>query len=310
MNDTLPSPEGLYPIRTVASLTGINPVTLRAWERRYGLIKPKRTPKGHRLYSAEDIGQIRRILQLIDEGMAIGQVKKIISGHRDTPVYGTRHPASEAATLGSEPWAQSIERMLGAAARFDPRTLDAVYNDAAALYPLESVARQLVLPVLHRLRERRFETAAAEGEERFVRTYLRYKLGSRYHHQLHQTQGPTLMGACLPGETSEVELLLFALAALTHGYQIVSLGPDVSLTSLADALASSGCKGLILFGNREPEPLVVHTQLATLTTRCRVPVFVVGEVAQQLTEPLRRAGAMPLPPETAKALAEIDARLA
>lgn len=38
--------EGLYPIREVARLTGINPVTLRAWERRYGLIEPKRTEVG------------------------------------------------------------------------------------------------------------------------------------------------------------------------------------------------------------------------------------------------------------------------
>ena len=35
--------EELFPIREVARLTGINPVTLRAWERRYGLIQPVRT---------------------------------------------------------------------------------------------------------------------------------------------------------------------------------------------------------------------------------------------------------------------------
>lgn len=310
MNETLASPEGLYPIRTVASLTGINPVTLRAWERRYGLIKPKRTPKGHRLYSAQDIGQIRRILQLIDEGVSIGHVKKILSGNLETSDDAAAQPPAEPGTQSSGPWAQPVERMLAAAARFDPRTLDAVYNDASALYPIESVSRHLLVPVLRRLRERRFETAAAEAQERFLRTYLRYKLGSRYHQQFQQSQGPRLMGACLPGETSEVELLLFALAALTHGYQVISLGPDVPLTSLTEALKSSGCQGLILLGNREPQPLVVHTQLAELSASCGVPVFVSGAIAQSLTEPLRRAGASPLPPETGKALSEIDARLA
>jgi len=310
MNETLASPEGLYPIRTVASLTGINPVTLRAWERRYGLIKPKRTPKGHRLYSAQDIDQIRRILRLIDQGVAIGQVKKILLAPPGETEAPAPQPVAQTGGPGSGPWAQSIERMLAAAARFDPGTLDAVYNDATALYPLESVARHLLLPLLRRLRERRFETAAAEAQERFFRTYLRYKLGSRYHHQFHQTRGPRLMGACLPGETSEVELLLFALAALTHGYQVVSLGPDVPLTSLTEALQDSGCQGLILFGNQEPEPLVIHTQLAELTAACHIPVFVSGEIAQNLTEPLRRAGAAPLPPEAGKALAEIAAHLA
>ena len=69
---------GLYPIRTVAEITGINPVTLRAWERRYGLIKPQRTPKGHRLYSREHIAQLKRILELVDQGISIGQVKQIL----------------------------------------------------------------------------------------------------------------------------------------------------------------------------------------------------------------------------------------
>lgn len=47
--------EQLFPIREVSRLTGVNPVTLRAWERRYGLIQPARTESGHRLYSMTDI---------------------------------------------------------------------------------------------------------------------------------------------------------------------------------------------------------------------------------------------------------------
>ena len=54
--------QGLLPIREVARLTGVNPVTLRAWERRYGLIVPQRTPKGHRLYSGAQIDQVRQVL--------------------------------------------------------------------------------------------------------------------------------------------------------------------------------------------------------------------------------------------------------
>ena len=66
--------EGLYPIRTVSSLTGVNSITLRAWERRYGLIKPVRTPKGHRLYTQNDIDLIQQVLELLDKGISIGQV--------------------------------------------------------------------------------------------------------------------------------------------------------------------------------------------------------------------------------------------
>lgn len=87
VNSLPPEPEGLFPIRTVAQLTGANPITLRAWGRRYGLIQPVRTAKGHRLYSAEDIHTIRRILGFLDQGMGIGQVARLLAstGRGGTP---------------------------------------------------------------------------------------------------------------------------------------------------------------------------------------------------------------------------------
>ena len=65
---THPPDTPLYPIREVSRLTGVNSVTLRAWERRYGLIRPQRTPKGHRLYAQDDISRIERILQWLNRG--------------------------------------------------------------------------------------------------------------------------------------------------------------------------------------------------------------------------------------------------
>ena len=69
----------LFPIREVSRLTGINPVTLRAWERRYGLIQPTRTESGHRLYSKADIETVNRILGWIERGVAVSKVGKILA---------------------------------------------------------------------------------------------------------------------------------------------------------------------------------------------------------------------------------------
>ena len=70
--------QGLFSIGAVSSLTGVNAVTLRAWERRYGLIMPSRTESGHRLYSDKDIEQIRRILGFLNEGVAISRIKEAL----------------------------------------------------------------------------------------------------------------------------------------------------------------------------------------------------------------------------------------
>jgi len=70
--------QGLYPIRTLASVTGVNPVTPRAWERRYGLIQPHRAPKGHRLYSREQIRLVQYGVDLLGKGVSVGQVKAVL----------------------------------------------------------------------------------------------------------------------------------------------------------------------------------------------------------------------------------------
>ena len=67
MIDSAPSQKVYYPIRKISELTGINPVTLRAWERRYNIIRPQRTAKGHRLYSPADIDRVHSPI-----GLAIG----------------------------------------------------------------------------------------------------------------------------------------------------------------------------------------------------------------------------------------------
>ena len=65
----------LYTIGEVALLCDINPVTLRAWQRRYGLLKPQRTDGGHRLFNDADIDRIREIKRWIDNGVQVSKVK-------------------------------------------------------------------------------------------------------------------------------------------------------------------------------------------------------------------------------------------
>src|SRR5210317_1048835 len=87
------SRECLYPIRTVSRLTGVNAVTLRAWERRYGLIKPRRTDSGHRVYTEQHVDEIRHILALVDSGVSIGQVGTVLEGENNAAPASGRENA-------------------------------------------------------------------------------------------------------------------------------------------------------------------------------------------------------------------------
>lgn len=72
-NDT----NSAYRIGAVARLTGISPDTLRIWERRYEVVEPRRTPKGGRLYSQQDVTRLTMIKTLVDSGHAISTVANL-----------------------------------------------------------------------------------------------------------------------------------------------------------------------------------------------------------------------------------------
>jgi DNA-binding transcriptional MerR regulator len=292
----------LYPIRTVSSLTGVNAVTLRAWERRYGLIQPQRTPKGHRLYTREDIERIERVLTLLNQGISISQVKPLVEDN-----LATAAPLSGAAY--SDEWQRYRDRLLQAIERFDEHALDAAYNDALSLYPVDLVIRNLATPLLRHLGEHWKDHAAGIAEEHFFSTYLRNKIGTRIHHINARGTGPRLLVACLPGEYHEIGMLFFALTAASHGYRVLLLGANLPLAQIPPVLDLQRCDAVVLSCSSRPGRGLLDTQLPELVKTVDVPVFVGGRITLRHTEDIDRAGAIACGEDFQGALQQIAASI-
>ena len=275
-------PGSLLPIRTVAELTGVNPVTLRAWERRYQLITPQRTPKGHRLYTQDDVELIRHVLELLDQGISISQVKPLL-----TQVPGQQ----QAVTDAGEVWRNYQDKMLTAIEQFDEQALDTIYNDALSLYPVDVVIQRLISPLLRILGERWRERPAGIAEEHFFTVYLRNKLGARVHHMNQRSNGPLLLLACLPGEFHDIGLLLFALASVNFGFRVLVLGANMPLEQLTVVMQQKSCDGIVLSGSARPARGAIETGLPALVNATRVPVFVGGKTAVKHQQKIEAAGA-------------------
>jgi len=288
--------DAFYPIRTVAQLTGVNPVTLRAWERRYGLVRPQRTPKGHRLYSRQDIVLIRQVLGWLEQGIPIGQVSQRL-GRGGQPGASYAAPSSPA-----EGWEHYRQRMYQSVETFDTVGLDSAYNEALSLYPVEVVTEQLLLPLLRRLGERWEGRRGAIAEEHFFATYLRNKLGARLHHQSPAPPRLKLLAACLPGEAHELGLLLFCLAAAAHGIGCVILGADMPLEEVAYAARSSRVDGILLSGSGSLEGENLAQGLSKLVNALTLPVFIGGDFSVGQQDKVLAGGAIPLGNQTAHAL--------
>lgn len=272
------------PIRTIASLTGVNAVTLRAWERRYGLIRPLRTPKGHRLYTPQHVELIRRVLALVERGVPISRVRDLLEAE----------PAERETAPLRGPWGDYLDRMAAAIARFDEPELDRIYDEALSVHPIEHVTRDAVLPLLVRLGERWKKVSGAVAEEHFFATYLRSKLGARLQHRMRYGAGPRIVAACSPGEQHEIGLLLFALEAHIAGMRTVLLGADTPLEDMAVAQQRSASDAIVISVSVDPAPGLLERALPKLVRATRVPVFVGGGAAIRHRAAIAAGGAIAL----------------
>jgi len=137
-----------FPIRTLSERTGIGASTLRAWERRYGLLMPERTPKGHRLYSDADVHLVESIRTLLDEGHSFSAIAKQVKQGSDFVEGGRRWPE----LVGV--WSDYLNATLRAVQDFSTERVEAIHNEATSLYPLDMVTERLIEPVLTELGNR------------------------------------------------------------------------------------------------------------------------------------------------------------
>jgi len=287
-----------FPIRAVSEITGVNSVTLRAWERRYGLIKPMRTPKGHRLYNKQDIELIQEILDRLSQGMSISQIARDIldKASMDEGEY-------------TDVWGQYCQHMIEAVSRFDEHALEAVYNDAMSLYPVDVVTTRLIMPLLEELGKRWQKKSGSIAEEHFFSVYLRNKLGARFHHQNLRNSGPKLIMACLPGEHHEFGILLFALTAHSKGYQVILLGADLPATELIQVAQRTDSQGIVLAGSASLNCDSISEDINVLTSTLSIPVFIGGDVSYTCRDDIAKASAFPLGHDLAGSLYTIANRL-
>lgn len=125
--------EETFSITQVSEITGVNSVTLRAWQRRYGLLKPLRNDKGHRFYTASDIELIKDILSWLDKGVSIGKVKPLLDA-----------PSTEGR---DEQNLDEFSDLAEALNQLNRDKISALFSEITKNYPFEIYYSKLILPV-------------------------------------------------------------------------------------------------------------------------------------------------------------------
>lgn len=261
-----------YPIRIVSAETGVNAITLRAWERRYGLITPKRTAKGHRLYTEQDILLIRKVVALLNRGIPISQAQAMIANGEELPDT----PASPAGKPSQ--WQHYREQLHQAVQAFDDQQLHSLYQEVSQFFPVEVTLRFLFLPQYRHLQDNVTQTLGM-ARLRFYAAFLQARLASRLHEQDPPVQpGPTVLLVNCTWD-DDIQQLLLGILLRQLGVNPQWFSGLLTPQQIGELLQTRRWHAAIVHIGDNPSGMQL-AQLQRLTAEQSLPLFVRGQPAR------------------------------
>jgi DNA-binding transcriptional MerR regulator len=250
-------------IGALSERVGVSAELLRAWERRYGLLQPRRTEGGFRLYSAADEERVRAMLRHVEAGVPAAEAARLAVA--ETPGSGNRVLASRLEAL-----AAALRESLD---HFDEPAANIALDRLLAAFTIETVLRDVALPYLRELGERWERGDASVAQEHFASNFLRGRLlglargwGGR--------SGPTTVLACAPGELHDLPLIIFGLVLAGRGSGVTFLGPDTPVATVADVARDLETRLVVVSASRRGRLTAARPELRELAGL--VPVALAG----------------------------------
>ncbi|MEP6762385.1 MAG: B12-binding domain-containing protein [Sporichthyaceae bacterium] len=205
---------------------GVSEHVLRAWESRYGLLKPARSEGGYRLYTEEDQIRVRRMQAHLAEGLAAAQAARAAIADHDLGIGTDVGGAATQADLGA-----SADALRQALDELDEPAAQAVLDRLLTELSLETALRDVLLPYLHELGDRWEQGAISVGQEHFATHVIQGRLANLAS-GWGSGPGPYAVLACPPGERHDLALRIFGIMLNRHGWRIAYLGVDTPIPEL------------------------------------------------------------------------------
>ena len=229
---------GEYRIGTVARLTGVDPHTIRAWERRYGAIKPRRTDGGTRLYSEGDLQRLRLLKAVTDAGDAIGVVATLEDEELHRRLITLRGPQPTRNGSGNPDMHGVVDALLEAVNRYDGESIDQLLGRAARLATPAEFFADVVKPFMTEVGDRWNDGRLSVAQEHLASQ----RVGSKVHALLDTMRPAAPRGhallACIDEEQHDLPLYGVALGWASHGLRVRFLGARTPVDALVDAIRS------------------------------------------------------------------------
>ena len=250
---------------------GVSPELLRAWERRYGLLRPTRSPGGLRLYTADDLERVRLMQRHLADGLAAAEAAALAGRSlQDAPTRPS---------LG----VTARDELAAALDAYDEPGAQAVLDGLLARATVDTVLSDVILPYLEDLGQRWESGEASIAQEHFSTSVVRGRmlgLARGWGRGL----GPVALLACLPGEQHELGLMAFGLALRAHGWRVAYFGADTPLETVEQAAEALEPSLVVLAAVTTNAGTDAQAALASLARRYRVALGGGGALGLEPTD--------------------------
>lgn len=323
---TLPD-RALFNLKAVVRETGVAADTLRAWERRYGLPEPSRSPSRQRMYSARDLATIRWLTARQAEGLSISRAVALWRSFERDGLDPLEAPGYALPSTTPAPASQADAPTLAALRQDWLRACGALEEDAAeralaqafALYPPEQALLEVLAQGLARIGDLWYSGELGVQQEHFATALAMRRLQTLLAAAPPPSRPRRLLVACAPGEQHAFAALLITLLMRRRGWPVVYLGENLPVDELAGALRTAR-PDLVLLVAQELSTAAGLIPAGRLLARLKVPLAVAGQIfarrpglaaavgghhvsarlenaADALEEMLQRRMPLPAPPE-------------
>ena len=263
----------LLRIGELSRRVGVSDHLLRAWESRYGLLHPVRSPGGFRLYSAADESRVRMMQDQLAEGLSAAEAARAVLS---AGAGGVAAPARSPVPAGS---AAVLRQALDA---FDEPGAQAALDRLLADLSVPAVLRDVVLPYLADLGERWQGGTATIAAEHFATHVIRGRLAGLAR-GWGGGHGPRALLACPPGELHDLALMMFGIVLHGTGWRIDYLGTNTPMGELARAAGESGPDLVVLAAARPQVLKPLRAELASVARRAPLALAGAGATPQTAT---------------------------
>ncbi|WP_404442564.1 MerR family transcriptional regulator [Sutcliffiella horikoshii] len=217
--------EGKYNIKAASKMLGIQPGTLRAWERRYQIIAPVRNESGHRLYTEEHIKILKWLIQRVNKGFTISQAVSLLEKNNQAILESDSPQHTDQQDLSTDLLNQLLEALL----EFNEGQAHELMDKIFSLYSVEKVLIDILGTLLVKVGDMWENDEISSAHEHFASAFLRSRIGMILHGLPVNGFLPKTVSVCGPGEWHELGLLIYTLFVRRKGFETIYLG-----TSIAD----------------------------------------------------------------------------